>query len=223
MKLPFAPEPGESIDTALESSPGISADAEPKGPRTDPDKVERPENHHLGARFKLEVLYTEQFSINKNNEGIISIWGSGGKAMPLADWKIYECPSEDRGGPPCDGLITPATHGWEVTACPNCHSAWSPKQLTGERYFKMPVENWCNVLFRYMHRLDMDADIYLKRLKSKLSIIEANEREHNKQLGGEVLKAARDIEAVIYARDRLLKDTLAGTPLKSAIRAFLLA
>lgn len=197
-------EDGEYVDASLSSPTAVIGEA-------DEDMGYRP-------RFKIDIFYLGTFSIKKKNLGIVSVWGSGGDT-PYAEHKLYECPNEAG----CKGIITPGSHAGVIAVCPMCKQAWKPEQLVGERLFVTEVERWARIISAYVRRLSFDTDIYLIRLKSTYSILEANESEVQKQLGGELLDMARQKEAAIYTRDRLLKDTMANTPLESAVRSFLLA
>jgi len=172
----------------------------------------------IESRFKLEVMYDGKFSIHKPNLGVVCLWGTAGDSMPNADWKIYFCPREG-----CAGLITPGTHGESITVCPLCKTAWKPKELHGEYLFVMTVDKWAHKIAEFLHLVGGDADLYLKRLKTNKSLIEAEMAERDRNFGGELLNAAREMEAAVYPRDRFIKDTVAGTSIESAIRAFLLA
>lgn len=180
--------------------------------------VAQADDRPLEARFKLEVMYDGKFSVHHPNMGVVCLWGTAGDHMPNADWKIYFCPREG-----CAGLITPNSHGDIITVCPLCKTAWKPKQLHGEYLFIMTVDKWAHRLTEFVHLLGGDSDLYLKRLKTLKSLIEAEMTERERDLGGELLNAARHMEAAVYTRDRLVKDTMAGASMEAAIRAFLLA
>lgn len=183
--------------------------------------------HELGlvltksARYRLHLFFLGDFSVNKPNRGLISLFMSGkssGVDIDM-DQKVYECPNEE-----CIGVLEPQHYNSQGPAvCPRCHRAHKQDDLVGEMVYDATVDKWAGHLERYVRALDMDCDILLHRLKTKQSIIEADHAARQDTRAGQLLTEARKMEVALYNMDRMIQDTSQGRSLKTAIRAFLLA
>lgn len=167
------------------------------------------------GKFRLLVLFKGDFSRDKKNLGIISLFLSGSPQDSEGDMKVFECPVAN-----CNGVIDPIG---ETGTCPLCKRTFHRKKLVGEMAYQVTVDKWAAVLARYCRALNMDCDIYLKRAKEDRDLIEADAMARQSTSAGALMDLARRRDEVLYTAGKILQDTHNGQNLEKAIKAFLLA
>jgi len=163
------------------------------------------------AKYIIEVYFDSWFSVHKSNIGIISLW----IRTPAGLGKVYRCPR-------CDELIPDRELGGDFVKC-SCGWIGFPRELVGETLFKLNIPKWAKKLAYFVRKMEVDADIILRRGKIPISIIEAEMVARENPKGGELLDKARKDEKAIYTKQALIKDLSSGMSMEDAIAAFLKA
>jgi len=179
------------------------------------------------AKYKLEVMFGKDHSLRKPTGGMVSFWESGNKLHGGGDSKLYVCDSMDpkkTKGPGCGAFIPDSANGLNFIVCPACGKMWKNDHITGEYFYKLPIQSWADVLLKWFLKLEMNADIRVKYHKDDIRNAAAIEQEKEKR--GEVLGKARSFAqrpCYIYPLRNIIKDTSAGADLRGRILAFLTA
>jgi hypothetical protein len=100
--------------------------------------------------------------------------------------------------------------------------AWKPEQLIGQTFYRLPIERWSEVLYRWYQRLSLDADIRVKYHYDDIRAVAGLEQE--KELRGEKLGRARSTvrrPPKVYPLEYIASDVSAGADLQKRILAFL--
>lgn len=175
------------------------------------------------ARYKLEVMFSHKHTAHAPTTGIVTWWESGSKLHGGGDAKLYLCDGVS-GQKGCGKFIPDSANGLNFVVCPSCQKLWQPEDLVGEIFYRLPLSLWADVLYRWYNRLNRNADIYVKYLR--LSIRDAQKKEEEKKLRGELLTRAREDSQrlrYIYPLRNIIKDTSHGADLHGRIKAFLKA
>ena len=171
------------------------------------------------GKYRILVFYMDNFSVSKKNRGILSLFLAGKELEADGDTKVYECPM-----PTCNGVLEPIHYDkGTFSTCPRCKRTFPRKKLVGEMVYDATAEGWAEHISRYIRSLEMDCDVFLKRAKTSQSMIEAEMTSRVDRKGSEMLTTSRKKEEALYTMGRIIQDTTAGQPLKSAIKSFLLA
>jgi hypothetical protein len=179
----------------------------------------------LRARFKLEVAFSEQRSLNKPFAGIIAVWASGGFMHGGGDVCVYFCPHKietSTGSRTCATPLPIMTVGKRIAVCPGCRRASDPRDLVGQVVAKLPMQHWVTLITKMFRQLDHNADIRMGTLVGDLR--KANLQESTKERrGDDFAKVRLQRRWVVYPLKHIIKDTAAGSTLPSRIRSFLYA
>lgn len=183
---------------------------------------------HDLAKYKLEVMFSHRHTGQAPTPGTVTWWESGTKLHGGGDAKLYLCDNSaefpDLEGRGCKKFIPDSANGLQFVACPHCGHLWKPPQLVGEIFYRLPIQKWADVLFDWFKRLEMRADIRIKY--GKMSVRDAQRKEEERGLKGDLLEKARSFEqrpCIIYPLKNIIKDTNAGADLHGRILAFLKA
>lgn len=175
------------------------------------------EDSHVNATYKIEV----QFGRGRSNQaafpGSLHLYRSGSVLSGGGDEIVYQCP-DDR----CLGVILPEHLLGPNAACPVCQKVFQrEKELHDVRLFRLPYQKWADVLFKMFHRLNMDADIYLKTHVN--DIRDATLKEQMRQRHGEHYLQVRKRVAVMYSLENIMRDVNGGSDLLKRLRALVVA
>jgi len=174
------------------------------------------------ARYKLELLFGDDFSVTQPSKGILSFWESGTKLHGEGDSLVYQCAGKRIGKNNCEAFIPDSANSYGVLYCVECDSSWEDDDVTSEIMAKLSVKSWAGLLAKYFRLMNHQADIIIKRPPSKLR--ETAQQEQEKQLLGEKLNRLRTSRVTtIYTLKRILEDTANGSDIESRIEAFLRA
>lgn len=174
------------------------------------------------AKYKLELMFSRDFSLIKPSVGALSFWESGTKLHGGGDTILHMCAGKAKGVNDCEAFIPDSSHGYGFLVCAACGSTWKGEDVSGQVLARLTTQGWAQVLTRYFHKLEQRADIVIKYHPSDLRSAAANEQE--KQQMGDRLSAARSTRCVrIYTLANLITDTSAGADFETRILAFLRA
>lgn len=171
------------------------------------------------AKFKIELMFGDERSLNKSVPGIISFWESGMKLHGGGDAKIYFCPGKSLKVNNCEKHIPFAFNAFGHLVCPECKQTWKGEQVIGEVLGRHSMREWAELLYTYFRRLEHNCDIYLKHAPNDIRSFAAQEQE--RQLGGDLLKKGRKRALHIYPLRNIIKDTAAGADILGRFHAFL--
>jgi hypothetical protein len=111
----------------------------------------------------------------------------------------------------CGRVLPAGSVSGGIAYCPHCGKHWpNSRFLTGEYVYKLPTNILAERLEQWWHRLEGDADLYIKYHERDIRY-----REMATRLGS--AKARKHRGLLAYPLARLLRDTAAG---KSVARAF---
>ena len=171
----------------------------------------------IEAKYKVEAHFGKNRSTWKPFAGALSLYISGTKLNGGGDEKIFICPRDD-----CQGIIFPKERMGGTVLCRSCEMLWDEKKLVGELFFNLAARNWAHVILKWMMKLDMNADIYLKYHPTDIRYKAAMEVARGRQ-GEEIGKARKNRGLHIYPLKNIIKDTGNGANLYDRIFAFITA
>lgn len=153
------------------------------------------------AKYKIEMHFDKGRRTDRDAfPGIILVWKTG-VLSGGGDEIMYPCPN-DR----CSGYIgfdDRANTG--QTICRVCGQAWSERELSEIRGYKLDLNNWARVMAHTFRKLECSADIYLKTHSG--DIRKASIQETIRERRGDDLYDARVKVVLRYSLDAILKDT----------------
>lgn len=222
--------PATPLSADLLDAPDIvlseEAQAAKKKDKEDFDKLLASEDL---AKYKIEIYFSHRHSLQNPSPGIVTWWESAAKLHGGGDSKLYLCErnnvqSTGSGPPGCSRFIPDSANGLSYIVCPYCQQRWQPHELVGEVFYNLPVYKWAEVVMDWFMRLESRADIRIKY--GRMSIMDAQRKEEEKKLQGDILNKARSIDqryCVTYPLANIIKDTSAGADLSRRFLAFLKA
>jgi hypothetical protein len=172
------------------------------------------------AKFKIELLFTAQFSIIKPVPGILSFWESGTKLHGGGDALIHFCPGKTLGRNECEHYIPDPANGYGFLVCPGCHTVWNGKDVFGQILGRFTSQQWAENICKFYRRLDMNCDVVIKY--HKLDIRTANRA----RFAGEALDKVRSADKRlkrIYTLASMQQDLSSGSSLYDRILSFVRA
>jgi hypothetical protein len=180
------------------------------------------------AKYKLEVMFSHRHTGLLPTPGTVTWWESGARLHGGGDAKLYLCDNSadfpELRGRGCRRFIPDTSNGLRFIVCPHCGHLWQPEALVGEIFYRLPLQRWADVLLDWYQRLELRADIRVKY--GRMSVRDAQRKEEEKKLQGELLDKARSFEqrsCSIYPLKNIIKDTSAGADLRGRLLAFLKA
>lgn len=175
-----------------------------------------------GARYKIDLLLASGWSTQRPSAGMISLWESGRALHGEGDTKLYVCPGKHLGRNECDAIIPGLGLGYDSAVCPKCGVLWKSGELIGEYAYRLDMNRWAEVLYRWFRKLGMEADIRIIYPPDDIRSLSAIEQE--RQRGGDLLEPARARRATrVYPLRNIIKDTTAGADLQGRFLAFVRA
>src|SRR5688572_4483809 len=114
------------------------------------------------AKFKIELLFTQEFSIVKPVPGIMSFWESGAHLHGGGDAIIHFCPGKLKGLSNCERYIPDPSHGYGFLVCPGCNSVWKGGDVYGQVIGRNTAKDWAALICLYYRKLDMNCDVVIK-------------------------------------------------------------
>ena len=215
----LSPEVKYGKDVSLENAPTLT-DEERDGLKNRMLALDKLLEDQELAKYKVEIAFSHERGGHKAYPGAISLWESGNKLHGGGDTKVYECPSAEKGRPPCPGVIGGSAQGYGHLVCPLCQQVWKEDDVFGERLARLTTQNWAVLLYRYYVRVGHNADIYMKYMPNDLR--KATESEQVKQQMGDQLRTVRTKrQLAIYPLKNIIKDVSAGADVLGRFRAFL--
>lgn len=172
------------------------------------------------AKFKIELMFTKEFSIIKPVPGIMSFWESGSQLHGGGDAIIHFCPGKKLGKNECEHYIPDPSHGYGFLVCPSCHNVWNGKDVFGQIISRLTANDWAGLIEKYYRRLDMNCDIVIKYHKDDIRTAAAARHTEESLL---VSRSSAKRLKRIYKLSSLMQDMSAGSALYDRILAFVKA
>lgn len=172
------------------------------------------------AKFKIELMFTSQFSVIKPVQGVMSFFESGSQLHGGGDTIIHFCPGKMLGRSDCEHYIPDPAHGYGFLVCPKCNTLWKGKDVYGQVLARLTAQGWAEAICRYYMRLDMNCDIVIKYHRD--DIRNAMKSRHIVDSLGSVRSAQKRLKR-IYTLKNLVKDLSAGSSLYDRVLAFVRA
>lgn len=176
------------------------------------------------AKYKVEIMFGRERSMNTATAGMLSIWHSGSKFHGGGDDKLYICPGKHLKKNDCEALLQSDYNNSRGIVCPACGVIWKHEAVIGEIFFKLPMRKWAEVVYRYFRLCEHNADIYLKYAPDDIRSVALEQAKRATWQGSKKLDKARRVRAQhIYPLRNIIKDTGAGADLLGRFYAFLTA
>jgi hypothetical protein len=172
------------------------------------------------AKFKIELMFTSQFSIIKPVQGVMSFFESGSQLHGGGDTIIHFCPGKMLKRSDCEHYIPDPSHGYGFLVCPKCNTLWQGKDVYGQVFARLTAQKWAELICTYYHRLDMNCDVVIKYHRE--DIRNATRSRHIVDSLGSVRSAQKRLKR-IYTLKSLIKDLSSGASLYDRILAFVRA
>lgn len=172
------------------------------------------------AKFKIEVMFTKEFSIIKPVPGIVSFWESGSQLHGGGDAIIHFCPGKMKGKNNCEHYIPDPSHGYGFLICPGCNTLWKGKDVYGQVIGRHTAKEWAELICKYYRRLDMNCDVVIKYHRA--DIRNAAGARFNEDPLSIARSGAKRLKR-IYTLASLMKDMSTGAELYDRILAFVRA
>jgi len=175
----------------------------------------------IKAKYKLEVMFTEQRSMHAPFAGVVAAWSNGGHFNGGGDETIYFCPVETAPGRTCGGVITGAFLGGSTALCEKCRTASKPIDLVGQFFARLTFQHWAMTLNNMFRLLGGDADLRVGLMSGDIrrATTELMQKDHGKAL----TKLREDRKWVVYPLQSIIRDTASGSDVEKRIRAFISA
>ena len=182
------------------------------------------------AQYKIEIHFGKDRTTSGPNVGGISVYESGNRLNGEGDELMYMCAERDKGL----ALNAPGVKDYEVrkgtqgcgsfipgsllktgfACCPKCENIVVSENLTSVILFNLTTEALAEKLVKYFNQLEFNADIYLKYHPTDIrysALVDAHGLDKGRMLRG----------LTIYPLKNIIKDTNAGSSLKSRFIALL--
>lgn len=172
------------------------------------------------AKFKIELLFTKEFSIIKPVPGIMSFWESGSQLHGGGDAIIHFCPGKRLGLSNCEHYIPDPSHGYGFLVCPACSKVWKGKDVWGQVIGRHTAKDWAVLIEKYYRRLDMNCDVVIKYHKNDIRGA-ASARFAGESLG--IARSSAKRLKRIYLLSSIMADMAGGSALYDRILAFVKA
>jgi hypothetical protein len=182
------------------------------------------------AMYKIEVQFGKDRTTLGPNIGAISVYESGNRLDGEGDELMYICSERDkglalnapgvadkdvkRGVDGCGAFIPGNLLRRGVAACPGCKNVVVSENLTSTHLFNLTTDALAEKVVRWFNQLEFNADIYLKYHPTDIrhtALVDAHGLDKGRMLRG----------LTIYPLRNIIKDTSAGSSLKSRVVALL--
>jgi hypothetical protein len=212
----FGPDQSAAISkTIADKLPSKISEEEEHAIRLRIEALDRLFETRVVAKYKIELQFGKGRSTWKPFPGAMSLYESGAKLHGGGDDKLYMCPGET-----CDGVVFPRERMGALVVCRKCKMMWNENDLIGELFFRLTPKNWASVIMKWLVRLELNADIYVKFHREDIRV--ATNKEMEKDHGGELLASSRGSRALsIYPMKNIIKDTKHGASLYDRIVQFI--
>lgn len=173
------------------------------------------------AKFKIELMFTEKWSIVKPVPGIVSFWETGARLHGGGDTIVHFCPGRKLKINDCEHYIPDPSHGYGFLVCPGCHKVWQGKDVFGQIIGRHTAKDWAVLIEKYYRKLDMNCDIVIKYHKTDIRRA-TKESLHVEDALRVVRSNAKRLKR-IYTMKAIMEDVSAGSSLYDRILAFVRA
>jgi hypothetical protein len=187
-------------------------------------------NNKSKAKYKIEVHFGKGRTTSGPNVGAISVYESGNRLDGEGDELMYICSERDKGlalNAPgvkdravvkgtdgCGSFIPGGLLKTGFACCPECENVVVAENLTSVVLFNLTTELLAEKMVRWFNNLEFNADVYLKYHPTDIrysALTDAYGLDKGRMLRG----------LTIYPLKNIIKDTSAGSPLKSRFIALL--
>jgi hypothetical protein len=173
------------------------------------------------AKFKIELMFTEKWSVINPVPGIVSFWETGSQLHGGGDTIVHFCPGRKLKVNDCEHYIPDPSHGYGFLVCPSCHKVWNGDQVFGQIISRLTSKGWAELIEKYYRRLDMNCDIVIKYHKTDIRKASAAGIHVEDTL--RMTRSAEKRLKRIYTLKALMQDMAAGSALYDRILAFVRA
>ena len=172
------------------------------------------------AKFKIELMFTKEFSIIKPVQGVMSFWESGAQLHGGGDAIIHFCPGKMLKRSECEHYIPDPSHGYGFLVCPGCNTLWKGDQVYGQVMARLTAQKWAELICKYYRKLDHNCDVTIKYHRS--DIRNATRGRHNLDGLTDVRSEPKRLKR-IYTLKNILRDLSGGSALYDRMLAFVKA
>jgi hypothetical protein len=212
----------------LEETQRLHAEAVARAQKN-PDIGEKEVHDTLGAkdlpaRYKIEVFFGPNRTLNGPNAVKVLFWESGRRLHGGGDDLMYMCKNREDLDEGCGKLFGSDCVRGSLAICPACTKAINVDLCVRDMVFRqdqtedyrITTKKLSELLAKYWYRLDGNSDIYCKYDKNDIRYLAVE-----KQYGIHKAKQLRGLS--IYPLKNIIVDTAHGASLESQIYKFLTA
>lgn len=169
----------------------------------------------IKARYKIEIMFEKNRTVQGPNLCGIQIWESGKKFHGGGDELMYWCKdTESNSG--CGSPIPVDCIRGPMAICPTCEKGIVMERAVNMRVLRVPTQTLATEMAKLFRSLGSHADFYVKYHKTDIHYIAME------KLKGPLV--ARKLKGMhIYPLRNILKDTANGSDLAGRIKIFLTA
>jgi hypothetical protein len=170
----------------------------------------------LPAKYKIEVYFGPQRTLQGPNVVKISFWESGRRLHGGGDDLMFMCRNKEDGDQGCQAIFSSECVRQGIAVCPKCQRALNQEGCARGLVGKKTTKELADKLGQLWRQLECNADIYCKYDRTDIRYISVE-----KTLGSAEARKLKGMS--IYPLANLLKDTANGASLEARIFAFLTA
>jgi hypothetical protein len=173
------------------------------------------------AKYKIEVKFQPDRTVQGPNTCVIEFWESGSKDHGGGDELMFICRNHLDFRQGCGAIFSQSFVRDGLAICPKCNKALNASLLTNklkrDDRNRLTTKELCAHLAKFWLKLGGNADIYLKFHPADT----APKPTHISQSG--TLRKNREYEKALYPLKRIITDTSAGAALETCIYNFMTA
>lgn len=169
----------------------------------------------LRAKYKIELTYGPQRTLQGPNRIAIQIWESGKRFHGGGDELMFFCKDAREGHEEgCWTPMSPDNIKGGIAFCNKCNMAINAEYLTNSKIGYATSRTIADSVAKLFRQLDFNADIYIKYHKTDMRY-----KAMLKDKGPEIAKRLKGMH--IYPLKNILKETSNGASLEQRIFAFI--
>jgi hypothetical protein len=170
----------------------------------------------LPAKYKIEVYFGPQRTLNGPNTITLTFWESGRRLHGGGDDLMFICRDVKDEALGCGHIFSSDCVKGPFAICPKCERAVSAERCSRFLTGRKTTKTIAAALAKFWHQLEGNADIYLKFDRTDIRYVAIE-----KSIGS---KKARELKGLsIYPLKNIIADTAHGADLVQKFYAFLTA